>query len=138
MFWQLFLAHLLADFIFQGSYIYKWRQRSWVGSFFHSLIFGITATIVSFSPEIILFFCLLFLTLSHFLIDSLKIYLKNKNFLTPGILFWGDQILHLCLIFTISYLLPSSIKPLLPSSLAIFLSAGVLIFAFIKCRYLIS
>lgn len=102
---SLLLAHLVGDFVLQGSSLAKKKKKSvWVMAL-HSLINGATAYLflASWSAWIVP----LIISLSHFLIDFAKSRFKKDSLW----LFFADQSLHLAIIvlLVVLYLLPNNI-----------------------------
>ena len=99
---QLIIAHLLGDFVFQPNSLIKWKHESWKGTFVHSLVITAFSAILVFpylrSPKA--FFILFLLFLAHFVQDILKIVYqarpKAKASMWP---FFLDQCSHFFFIF---------------------------------------
>ena len=103
-FWQLLLAHLLADFTFQTDKIAKWKRESIYGVYFHVLIFLFFAVALNYKyiPMKEFALALLVLGITHVLEDqwriiSIKKYHSHDNLF----LFLYDQFIHILLIFVI-------------------------------------
>ncbi len=101
---KLLLAHVIGDFVLQP---YKWvkdkeqKKHKSIYVYLHVLIHFLLLLVVlgfdfSYWPYI------LFIGLTHLLIDISKLNLKNKN--NTRILFFVDQILHLVVIATVVFM----------------------------------
>jgi len=102
----LFLAHFLADFIFQPMSLVNWKYRSLKGLFIHVIIhwlcyFLILLLILTPLAAVI---TASFIGLTHLFIDQTKIIQENKN-LKHYDAFWIDQVAHWLLILAAILLL---------------------------------
>ncbi len=100
-FLKLFLAHLIADFILQPSqWISDKLKKSYLS--FYLYLHIITHFIIT---SIILFFndwhSVLIISISHLIIDILKIELTNKTHFNKRLLFFADQILHIIVLWIV-------------------------------------
>lgn len=100
-----FLAHLLADYVFQSQLWSKGKSRKTITKFhvFHVLVVFVCSWILSLDPGY--FIAAIGLTIVHFFTDVLKSYLvirarnngTNKNF------FFTDQLIHLFFLIFIPF-----------------------------------
>ncbi len=102
----LFLAHFLADFIFQPNKLVSWKYNSFVGICVHSGIHFLTDFLILlliFNP-IAAVLTALIIAFTHAIVDRLKIIQENKN-IKHYTAFWVDQIVHwLVLLLVISFI----------------------------------
>ncbi len=116
LFIYLFLAHLLADFVFQPEGLIAWKLKSWKGIFVHALILFVTMTAFfwPFVADINLLGMgvLLLNSVLHFLMDKDKIRMEKKEHRYVR-LFFLDQSFHvvvlLVLALVLGYLLHSDL-----------------------------
>lgn len=97
LFYRLLLAHFIADFPLQFSKLFRLKTEGIKGTILHGSIFGILAIVFSFpylaSRWMGIF--LIFLWVSHSLVDWLKIKLINRYKNDSLSLFLLDQLLHI-------------------------------------------
>ncbi len=100
-----FLAHLLADYIFQSPGWSNGKSRKPVTKFhvFHILVVFACSWILSFDPGY--FIAAIGLTVIHFFTDVLKSYLviRAKNNRTNKNYFFTDQLIHLFFLIIIPF-----------------------------------
>jgi len=100
---KLFLAHLIGDFVFQTEKSIKQKERKKLKSpvfYIHIAIHFILLMLLLWN--ISLWPIILTITISHFIIDVLKLYFKSKK--TKRLWFFLDQLLHIIMIFVAYYL----------------------------------
>ncbi len=100
--YQLIIAHLLGDFVFQPNSLIKWKHESWMGTFVHTLVIGFFSSILilPYLNSAKAFLMLFLLFLSHFVQDILKIiYQSRKNAKASILPFFVDQCFHLYFIW---------------------------------------
>lgn len=118
IFWfaRLYVAHLLADFVFQFGAIYRLKIRGPLGVLVHTAIVVAIAGIVlwpfaSFLSFADLGLVLLTVGLTHFGLDWLKEFLRAHGYYAGLMGFLGDQLSHALVLLAISaWLLPSSFE----------------------------
>ena len=107
LFLLLLFAHLLGDFYFQPQKFADRKEKKYSAVLLHSLIYavfiGLAAAIVD-AP----WWVFVIASLAHWLIDSLKFALRNKNF-SKAKVFIADQALHLLTILLLSWFSPSAV-----------------------------
>lgn len=95
IFYHLLVAHLLADFVFQPKSLVDWKQKSWKGLAVHVLIHWLLSILIlsPYLPNFKLLLLLLGVTLSHFMVDMIKIrwQKESKRYVA---LFFLDQAVH--------------------------------------------
>ena len=104
-FWNLLLAHLLADFTFQTDRIAKWKRENISGVFFHVLIFLFFAVVVNYQylPRRDFALALLLLGITHAVEDQWRVISVTKYHSHDNIfLFLYDQLVHILLIFILA------------------------------------
>ncbi|HJZ63883.1 MAG TPA: DUF3307 domain-containing protein [Candidatus Acidoferrum sp.] len=113
----IFLAHLLADFVFQTDrLVAKKRSGKWSGYFLHGLVhyfsslllvgFFVKASALSFKT----YFVLLLLSATHLLVDATKIRLTSTGFLRDGsFTYVGDQFVHFLTVVFAAWILAPNI-----------------------------
>lgn len=97
------IGHILGDFYFQSSNLAKEKDTSFAKLLDHSFLYMFAMFIVSipvFSSEVIKI--AFFLSIAHFIIDLIKISIKNKNIFSDLKLYIYDQILHIVIIFILT------------------------------------
>jgi len=97
LFWLLLLAHLIADFSLQTKAIFLLKKGSSAGVFIHVAIYAVVNIIVLF-PMLGSFNTwsgILFLAISHGIIDSVKLRLAKNANRDNLIYFLLDQLLHI-------------------------------------------
>lgn len=95
IFWKLFLAHLLTDFVFQPDSIAREKTKPKV-LLLHCLIFFLLSMLLflpSFSIQIVWALCAL--SAFHGVIDHIKLLLDKGHRPLSWVLFLMDQLLHL-------------------------------------------
>lgn len=128
-----FIAHLLADYIFQfGKGAEDKNSNGFQSGFlkWHFLIIFATSWVLSFQLSFI--FGALAISITHFLIDGLKKYINNcKNL--KRFAFFIDQLLHLIIIISVVILFDKycGISPLINVSIS--LKFLILIAGYILC-----
>lgn len=103
----LLIAHVIGDFYFQTEKIARLKEERYTGVLLHSLEYLI-ATLCVMLPIISLdmFFASLYLSILHFLIDSIKyIVVKRKRVIKGEKIFIWDQGIHILSIFVLSYIM---------------------------------
>jgi hypothetical protein len=99
---KLILAHLIGDFILQPTSWVKEKQQKKLASlklYFHIFIhFGLTWLLLW---DLSKWYLAAIIAVSHFLIDSGKLYLQNQK--NKRLLFFLDQLLHFIILFLVWY-----------------------------------
>jgi len=103
MFWNLLLAHLLGDFVFQTDWMVKKRDNLWVLAWHASIHFVLMLFFAGQVRSVIWPF-LLVLAIMHFLQDRIKINITNKrtDWVSKGFII--DQGIHYVIIWSVVYL----------------------------------
>ena len=107
LFWWLMFAHLLADFPLQTNKIYELKLKKLIGVIIHASIFGILALLVAIPywlKDFRIFWFVLFLWVSHFIVDKLKLCV-NQITTHKTTSFIIDQIIHVSLL-SLVFLIP--------------------------------
>ena len=98
---KLLIAHFIGDFLLQTKNTIDSKQQKKLKSiqlYFHVAIHGILAFIMTLSTEY--WKGILFLVVSHFIIDAWKLYQQNDK--NKRVVFVIDQLMHLLVIVTIT------------------------------------
>ncbi len=107
IFFLLLFAHTLSDFVLQTSYIFKLKVKNIWGVVLHSAIFFFCAILLTrplYEHSFTFVVWLLAVTLSHIVIDKVKIII-NRNIIQKEIIyFFLDQLLHIAAMATIFFL----------------------------------
>ncbi len=115
IFYQLLLAHLIADFPLQFNELFKLKVKSKWGVLLHGAIVGVVA-ILFLLPYIFciwMWVAIIILIASHFLIDYARVIFARKTNLDNLWIFLLDQFCHIGVIWLISLLIISISAPLL-------------------------
>jgi len=134
IFSRIFLAHFLADFPFQFDFIFKWKQKGFLGIIPHSFIhiFFIYLFLPSLHIYRMFYVYLALVLFLHTLQDNTKFLIWSKRKTDNIWLFLLDQFVHILVMFVIflfpfvKYFNPS--EPLLLSSSRLNLFFSFLIF----------
>jgi hypothetical protein len=113
----IFLAHLLADFVFQTDRLVsqkragKWRGYLWHGLIHYAAALALVAFFVKASAlSIKTYGVLLLLTAVHLLIDAAKIRLTSRGFLPDGSLpYVADQLVHFLTVVLAAWILSPAV-----------------------------
>lgn len=97
MFWILFLAHLLGDYVFQPNWLVANKHRRWGLTLHAAIHFLLMFTLVG-KARFHLLPQLGALTLAHLVIDAMKLYFAQKRPATGRSAYFIDQAAHLILI----------------------------------------
>lgn len=98
------IAHLIGDFFLQPKAWVKAKDKNKLKSlklYFHVAIH--TALLIILVWDTSLWLPILIISLSHFVVDTIKLYLQKKK--TKRIWFFIDQLLHLLIIFVVYFTL---------------------------------
>ncbi len=107
LFLLLLFAHLLGDFYFQPQKLADQKEKKYAAVLLHSLIYAVFIGL-AFAIMDAPWWVFVIATLSHWLIDSLKFTLRNKNF-SKVTIFISDQALHLLTLLLLSWFSPSAV-----------------------------
>lgn len=100
---KLFLAHLIGDFVFQTKKSIKQKERLKLKSpvlYIHIAIHFVLLSLILW--DISLWPIILTITISHFIIDVLKLKFQKKK--TKRLWFFLDQLFHIIMIFVAYFL----------------------------------
>ncbi|PCI25748.1 hypothetical protein COB57_00875 [Candidatus Peregrinibacteria bacterium] len=92
-----FIGHLIGDFIFQTSFVVKWKYSSVWGVLFHVCLVLIATTLVfiPYLPNEMVVYALLLNAFIHFFIDVIKVWYDNTyKPANPLPTYWMDQGAH--------------------------------------------
>ncbi len=112
MFWQLLLAHLLADFPLQPLWLVRSKQFFW-GLAVHGTVHFLTLLLVVGSARGVIWPQLLALALIHFTIDLLKYRLSSRRPAWVTAPYFIDQGVHILTVLLVTLWIVS-LKPELP------------------------
>ncbi len=101
LFLKLLLAHLIGDFLFQSDTWVMHKKQHKIASKYLYLHMGIHALALVALLQFEFIMALVIVTVSHFAIDVLKLYLTNTK--NERILFVIDQLAHLLVIIGVTY-----------------------------------
>lgn len=111
---KLIIAHLVGDFALQPNKWIKERNKKGLKSrylYFHAVVHFVLLFILLFSELQHYFLGIAIITVTHFLIDAAKIQLEKNTKLKAFQLFVADQLAHLIIIGTVTYIyFPFTIK----------------------------
>ena len=103
LFLKILLAHILGDFVFQSEKWVKNKEEKKIKSSKLYIHVGIHAILLLLILQLNLqeyWLGILFIIISHYTIDILKIYLQNKK--TKRIWFFLDQVLHILVLVLVA------------------------------------
>lgn len=106
IFKTMLIGHLLGDFYFQSGKLAENKIESHISLIKHALIYSITLLLVScimFTKTN--YFYLSIVCLTHLIIDFFKTKIHKLNVISDIWLYFIDQILHITILLTYSYLL---------------------------------
>ncbi|MEW6095148.1 MAG: DUF3307 domain-containing protein [bacterium] len=109
IFYQLLLAHLIADFPLQFNELFKLKVKSKWGVLLHCAIVGMISALPLF-PYIFcmrMWVALIILILSHFLIDYARVLFTSKTNLDNLWMFLLDQFCHIAVVWLVSLIIAS-------------------------------
>lgn len=115
IFYQLLLAHLIADFPLQFNELFKLKVKSKWGVLLHCAIVGVISGLFLFpyifTPQ--MWFGIIILVTAHFIIDYIRILFTNKTHLDNLWMFLLDQFSHIAIVWLVSLMIISiDIPPL--------------------------
>lgn len=118
LFLRLLLAHFIADFPFQTGKIFDLKTRNFLGTILHSFIFFVLALLFSvpYLNEFSVWITILGLSVSHCIIDWLKLKITEATDTNNIFAFLLDQAAHIFLITTVLLIPAGKIPILLPAS----------------------
>lgn len=104
VFYQLLLAHLIADFPLQFNEIFKLKVKSKWGVLLHGTIAGVISALLLYHYVFYSWMWLAIITLigSHFIIDYIRVVFTKKTNRDNLWMFLLDQFLHLVVVWLIS------------------------------------
>lgn len=100
----LFVAHLVADFLLQPTWLVEWKDKKNTGIVFHSFIHLIMATVLFWPQSIDAAILVASGAILHGLIDHIKITSQHEK-VSYNTAFIFDQLAHFFVLFTIGILL---------------------------------
>ena len=137
--YRLILAHLLTDFPFQTSYIFKLR-KNWWGNLIHASIFIPTGAILVLPFLGKAWLCVVFIGITHFIIDQWKV-IKTKD---GNIwLFLVDQIIHFSFIIIVATFLETKIVMVVPTlslppfAFSLSYLKGLIVYAYFQDKFIL-
>lgn len=134
----LFIAHLLADFLLQPTWLVKWKKRSPKGITAHTLIHAAILTILIIPQTFLTIAIVLIIAFTHGIIDHIKIRMPKKSFEST---FAFDQIVHAAILLLAMRFLPfntnfwNSWNGILTLSILTFFSFGIGIWNLMHVTY---
>lgn len=129
LFWNLVLAHMIADFLLQPNAVYNLKLKGVAGQILHGLIICLTLTIflASYLGLPMIWTYLFIIGLTHVIQDLIK----TKYFKDHPLPFWPfiiDEITHLLLLALIFiFPLPQGLKPPVNPIVSYFLIAYIFV-----------
>ena len=113
LFLRLVLAHLLADFPFQTSFIFKKKFESLSGVVLHAFVFLVWAYALGFVYIKSIYFHIAvgIMFVAHIVIDAAKVHITKKYGYDNTTMFFVDQFLHIA-VKTVVFLFPFKIPSL--------------------------
>lgn len=113
IFYQLLLAHLIADFPLQFNEIFKLKVKRKLGVLLHCAIFGVISALLLCPYVFYIWMWLVIIILigSHFIIDYTRVVFTKKTNIDNLWMFLLDQFLHIIVVWLISLWIPSLPSP---------------------------
>ena len=101
LFLKFLLAHLLGDFVFQSEKWVKNKEKKKIksGKLYVHIGIHFALLLVVFLFDFSYWKGIVFVIVSHFMIDALKLYFQNKE--NKTVLFFIDQVLHFLMILIV-------------------------------------
>lgn len=99
----IFIAHLIADFLLQPTWLVKWKEKNANGTILHALIHAVILAVLIIPQTVSAATIILIIALTHGIIDHIKISLPKKSF-EPAFLF--DQAVHAAILLLAMRFLP--------------------------------
>lgn len=124
----IFIAHLIADFLLQPTWLVKWKEKNANGTILHAFIHAAILASLIIPQTFFAIAIILIIALTHGIIDHIKISLPKKSF-EPAFLF--DQAVHAAILLFAMRFLPfnsifwNSSNGILTLSILIFFSFGI-------------
>ena len=117
LFWRMVLAHLLADFTLQFSFVAKWKREKWFGMPLHCLTHFFTLIVLTWpflgqnwAFGIKGWVACAIITIIHYVIDIARVFAIRHLRLRDGLALLAlDQILHYAVLFM--FYAPVSVLP---------------------------
>lgn len=101
----LFLAHIIADFLIQPTWLVRWKERSFNGVMVHAVIHALTLFVLLIPNTLSAAAILLGVAALHAVIDQTKVKYQ-KHHVAFGIPFLVDQCAHFIVLVCAYVLLP--------------------------------
>ncbi|MGM0641921.1 MAG: DUF3307 domain-containing protein [Thermotogota bacterium] len=104
IFFYFFLSHLIGDYVFQTSYIARYKVSKIPILFLHSFIIFLSMLVVLLPSSLDLYnlFLLVILTIIHLFIDTLKFKNRKKEMFNTDTYYVIDQVMHLSSLMIVS------------------------------------
>jgi hypothetical protein len=104
----LLLAHVLTDFVLQNNFIYSLKRKTSYGLLIHVLIFFVLSFSLLYPLSLSFSFLiwLFIVSLSHYVIDKIKLFFQRNIIQKELINFFIDQSLHILLLFSFYFMAP--------------------------------
>lgn len=103
----IFIAHLIADFLLQPTWLVKWKEKNANGTILHALIHSAILAVLIIPQTFSAATIILIIALTHGIIDHIKISLPKKSF-EPAFLF--DQVTHAAILLLAMRFLPFNLN----------------------------
>lgn len=103
LFLKLLLAHILGDFVFQPNFLVERRKQNIAYLLLHVIIHAVILCLLFITDLQQYWVLLLFVTIAHLAIDSLKIWIEKISVFKPIFLFVIDQLLHLAVLIGVVF-----------------------------------
>lgn len=94
LFLKLLLAHIVGDFVLQSKFLVEKRKQNIAYLLLHVLIHAGILCLLFINALHSFWVIIVFITVAHLAIDSLKIWVEKKSTLSPTLLFVSDQLIH--------------------------------------------
>ena len=103
----LFLAHVIADFLLQPTWLVQWKEKHFGGVAVHASVHALMLLVLFWPKTLYTVAILLGVAIFHAFIDQTKI-LYQKKYATYVSSFLVDQLMHLAILFGAFLLLPAA------------------------------
>lgn len=121
---QLFLGHLIGDYVLQTNFIAKYKNQKISVLMIHILIIFLSTSLIILPKTLKSFLALILLSVIHFFIDIIKFKMNKNHFFQTTFYYILDQLMHFSSLIIISYFIENN-GFLLDNRISLILSLAV-------------